>query len=34
MGNMMVPPAAHGVKVISLGFFFKDERPSSGGGPW
>ncbi len=31
--NMMVPPAAHGVKVISLGFFYKDETPLVWRGP-
>ncbi len=25
VGNMMVPPAAHGVKVISRGFFYTDD---------
>jgi len=33
VGNMMVPPAAHGVKVISLGFFYKDETPLVWRGP-
>ena len=30
---MMVPPAAHGVKVISLGFYYKDETPLVWRGP-
>ncbi len=33
VGNMMVPPAAHGVKVISLGFFYKDDTPLVWRGP-
>ena len=33
VGNMMVPPAAHGVKVMSLGFFYKDETPLVWRGP-
>jgi Mrp family chromosome partitioning ATPase len=31
--NMMIPPAAHGVKVISLGFFYKDDTPLVWRGP-
>ncbi len=33
VGNMMVPPSAHGVKVISLGFFYKDDTPLVWRGP-
>ena len=33
VGNMMIPPAAHGVKVISLGFFYKDDTPLVWRGP-
>jgi len=33
VGNMMLPPAAHGVKVISLGFFYKDDTPLVWRGP-
>ena len=33
VGNMMVPPVAHGVKVISLGMFYKDETPLVWRGP-
>jgi ATP-binding protein involved in chromosome partitioning len=33
VGNMMVPPAAYGVKVISLGFFYKDDTPLVWRGP-
>ncbi len=32
-GEIIVPPLAHGVKVISLGFFYKDETPLIWRGP-
>ncbi len=31
--NMIIPPAAHGVKVISLGFYYKDDTPLVWRGP-
>jgi len=31
--EIMVPPLAHGVKIISLGFFYKDETPLIWRGP-
>jgi len=33
VGNMMVPPTAHGVKVMSLGFFYKDDTALVWRGP-
>ncbi len=32
-GEILVPPVAHGVKVMSLGFFYKDETPLIWRGP-
>jgi Mrp family chromosome partitioning ATPase len=32
-GETLVPPVAHGVKVMSLGFFYKDETPLIWRGP-
>ena len=32
-GDLIVPPTAHGVKVASLGFFYKDETPLIWRGP-
>jgi Mrp family chromosome partitioning ATPase len=32
-GDTIVPPVAHGVKVASLGFFYKDETPLVWRGP-
>jgi Mrp family chromosome partitioning ATPase len=31
--NLIIPPVAHGVKVASLGFFYKDETPLIWRGP-
>ena len=32
-GETIVPPVAHGVKVVSLGFFYKDDAPLIWRGP-